>query len=707
MTKYLKNHFFRKTFIIYMLIIGVLIFSFFIVFFVQRDRAQNEKLQRECISEAEKMVRILDEKFNMIDQMEAGITNSRWRRYVGSNSDIVYSMLGYFDKQDICNQIATSQNLCTVASEAAVIFENKNLAIDKNSFWERERYFNSVDIDGKYQEEIEVYLNENIKTMKLIPMGTEDFIGTDFIVLKQLSNNMAARDYLFVKIDGGYFRSFIKSNLVDAVAVSIYVNEEHIYGAQIINGVENSTEIRLPSNLYPWDYVLTVVPNGAEAGIWNFYSILGSLLLGAIFVLFISWILARLTYQPIAQILKKYDWTEDGEYYGLERFEQIYNELQSEKNQLEELGLQYYQMGKNSCLRSLLLGTYDRKRILEYSNKFHLGINENMRFQVINFQIQDIELQSDFLDMMLKFQIECMRNEIIALIYNFEEENLLILGAEDDKITLIDQTERLNVYIDENCPEDEWEIYAGAIHRGLGGISISYKEALNKILKSKNSGKEFGYYFPFDEEIRMMNLMKNGKFMEVRGILSEIEMKNKERHVLPEVEQKIIGWIVNDFARFITDKGFALHVRSEQYYELVEIKNVAGLWEYLEKITLEIEHAYKKDDEVPSIGKYIVKYVDEHYMDSRLSQQEIADKFGIARSTVSKAFKETLKMNFVDYLHKKRVEHAEEFIAQGNFDVLKIAKECGYENEVTFKRAFVKHKGVTPREYVKKKRLES
>ena len=128
---------------------------------------------------------------------------------------------------------------------------------------------------------------------------------------------------------------------------------------------------------------------------------------------------------------------------------------------------------------------------------------------------------------------------------------------------------------------------------------------------------------------------------------------------------------------------------------------------YKEALTT-LEHGLEQEttsSELHTLGQSIVKYVDENYTYSGLSQQDIAERFGVSRPTVSKTFKEAKNMNFVDYLHKKRVEHAKMLIAQGNYDVLKVAKESGYENEVTFKRAFVKNEGVTPRAYVKQKKL--
>lgn len=121
----------------------------------------------------------------------------------------------------------------------------------------------------------------------------------------------------------------------------------------------------------------------------------------------------------------------------------------------------------------------------------------------------------------------------------------------------------------------------------------------------------------------------------------------------------------------------------------------------LREILRSIEEKYAMSSDASSLGKELVNYVDTHYADSELSQQSMADIFRISRPTVSKFFKETAKMNFIDYLHKKRVEHAKIRFDEGEADVINVGREVGYENEVTFKRAFVKHEGVTPREYLR------
>ena len=59
--------------------------------------------------------------------------------------------------------------------------------------------------------------------------------------------------------------------------------------------------------------------------------------------------------------------------------------------------------------------------------------------------------------------------------------------------------------------------------------------------------------------------------------------------------------------------------------------------------------------------------------------------FRVSRPTVSKVFKEAMKVNFIDYLHKLRVEQAKIFFEQENYNVPAVAQLCGYENEIAFR----------------------
>ena len=59
-------------------------------------------------------------------------------------------------------------------------------------------------------------------------------------------------------------------------------------------------------------------------------------------------------------------------------------------------------------------------------------------------------------------------------------------------------------------------------------------------------------------------------------------------------------------------------------------------------------------------------------------------------------------MNFIDYLHLLRVQRAKEYFDGGNYDIMDVAQKTGYENEITFKRAFMRIESITPRQYVQK-----
>ena len=93
------------SYIIYFFVLGVLIFVFCSVFLYRVQKERMDEEEREIKAQTELMVQILDEKFNMIDQMALQISQSAWKPYVSSKSDILYPRVDYFKQKEICQQM--------------------------------------------------------------------------------------------------------------------------------------------------------------------------------------------------------------------------------------------------------------------------------------------------------------------------------------------------------------------------------------------------------------------------------------------------------------------------------------------------------------------------------------------------------------------------------------------------------------------------
>lgn len=90
-----------------------------------------------------------------------------------------------------------------------------------------------------------------------------------------------------------------------------------------------------------------------------------------------------------------------------------------------------------------------------------------------------------------------------------------------------------------------------------------------------------------------------------------------------------------------------------------------------------------------------------------LTLRDIADELGTNRNVVSGVINSDFGMNFNDYVNKKRTEAVVVKIEQGvhlNHTLLSIALDCGFNSKTTFNRAFKKHTGLTPRQYVEKQK---
>lgn len=107
------------------------------------------------------------------------------------------------------------------------------------------------------------------------------------------------------------------------------------------------------------------------------------------------------------------------------------------------------------------------------------------------------------------------------------------------------------------------------------------------------------------------------------------------------------------------------------------------------------------DDRTLSWVKEILKYIDETYTTGQLSLDEVARVANMSASRFSHLFKERIGISFKRYVTLLRVEQAKELLKTTDFTVLRIANECGLNNESLLYRTFKTHVGMTPKEYRK------
>ncbi|WP_420581599.1 helix-turn-helix domain-containing protein [Reichenbachiella sp.] len=87
------------------------------------------------------------------------------------------------------------------------------------------------------------------------------------------------------------------------------------------------------------------------------------------------------------------------------------------------------------------------------------------------------------------------------------------------------------------------------------------------------------------------------------------------------------------------------------------------------------------------------------YLDSSVSLKRLSQGIEESQHHISQTLSESVGKNFNDYINDFRVEHAKRILSNPELDHFKIeavALESGFNNKVTFHKAFVKRTGLTP-----------
>jgi len=108
----------------------------------------------------------------------------------------------------------------------------------------------------------------------------------------------------------------------------------------------------------------------------------------------------------------------------------------------------------------------------------------------------------------------------------------------------------------------------------------------------------------------------------------------------------------------------------------------------------------RKNDKVwnNSVMAKAMEFILHHY-NEEISLQSVAEHISLSPAYLSKQFKKTYNLNFIEFLIQYRIEKARELLKTSSYTANEVASIVGFKDEKHFFRTFKKITGVTPGAY--------
>ncbi|WP_372631376.1 helix-turn-helix domain-containing protein [Cohnella sp.] len=259
----------------------------------------------------------------------------------------------------------------------------------------------------------------------------------------------------------------------------------------------------------------------------------------------------------------------------------------------------------------------------------------------------------------------------------------------------------------------------GGCYLEMTEISRSYEEA--RLLLQRASWSEErtivtqddednpvlpAYYYPPDVEQRLINLVKSGSFAETEALLGQIRENNLDQPNLPVAVGKIL---VNEMTGTLLKCLEQAATEAERQNEKIHSALVASESGRPAKLAFsqlsdgflllcQGQHDRKKSHN-NQLKDDLIRYLDEHYMQTDLSLTTLADRFNTSEAYISYFFKEQTGVNFSDYLENVRMGHAKRMLTESEMPVNEISAWVGYYSLNSFSRAFKRANGLSATEF--------
>lgn len=325
---------------------------------------------------------------------------------------------------------------------------------------------------------------------------------------------------------------------------------------------------------------------------------------------------------------------------------------------------------------------------------------------------------------LMKFAVKNISEEILKKYFNLEifenNDNIIAIlkldqpsdSFEDfnNKSCFKELVDNIKSFLDLSI-----SIGIGRCYQGIHSINSSYHDALKalEITAFQGEGKIVFYKdiieqdlsetaFPLSLEKELLNCIRNGNIDELSNcfekFFSSLQLESCSKG---NILKSILALFFSLYHFCIENNIKTQDIFGQDFEVLDEMLRLNNFTQIkarlidLYKMSCTIYSGKKNNNK---LLKQAIKYIEENYS-KELDRETIAERLYISPGYLSILFKQELGVNFLDYLHKIRIEKACQLLNDSNLKTYEVAFRTGYNDEKYFFQVFKKYTNMTPNQY--------
>ena len=146
---------------------------------------------------------------------------------------------------------------------------------------------------------------------------------------------------------------------------------------------------------------------------------------------------------------------------------------------------------------------------------------------------------------------------------------------------------------------------------------------------------------------------------------------------------------------------YQLASEEEVFQNVREIRTIDDTSECVIKYIKQVcdYHEKKRSGKRTNVIKDALDYVNRNLYNPELSLKKVASDLYINDSYLSREFKKTYGVSFIEYISRKRIEASKKILKETELKVYEVAEKIGFKDSHYFCICFKKQTGQTVKEY--------